>query len=227
MSSSKLIRRGGLAALVGGILGISLSPFYALAYFATEDGAGSLEVPWVAAWAGAVRPILEPFLTFAPPEMVYLTYGKLLSFVFLGWLAGLLALHVRQAASAGWLEKWGFRVAFAAALLGTLGSIGAYWVGSFWWGAVDFSFLAFMVPALLLFNVGFPLFGAGTLRAKVAPRLGAWLLTVGGFPGIFLLTFLTGQITPGLLLLNLAWVTLGYALFSEADASARRPARVA
>ncbi len=227
MSSSKLIRRGGLAALVGGILGISLSPFYALAYFATEDGAESLEAPWVAAWAGAVRPILEPFLTFAPPETVYLTYGKLLSFVFLGWLAGLLALHVRQAASAGRLEKWGFRVALAAALLGTLGSIGVYWVGTFWWGAVDFSFLAFMVPALLLFNVGFPLFGAGTLRAKVAPRLGAWLLTVGGFPGIFLLTFLTGQITPGLLLLNLAWVTLGYALFSEAGASARRPARVA
>ena len=86
-------------------MGILLSPFYALAYFATEDGASSLEAPWVAAWAGAIRPILEPLLTFAPPEDVYLTYGKLLSFVFLGWLAGLLALHTRQAASAGRLRS--------------------------------------------------------------------------------------------------------------------------
>jgi hypothetical protein len=227
MSTSNLIRWGSLAAMLGGIVGILYSPFYALAYFATEDGASSLEAPWVAAWAGVLRPILEPFLTFAPPEDVYLTYGKFFSFMIIGWLAGTLALHTRQAASAGRLEKWGFRVAFAGTVLGTLGSIGVDWIGSVWWGAVDFSFLAFMVPALLLFNVGFPLFGAGTLRAKAAPRLGAWLLTVGGFPGIFLLTFLTGQLTLGLLLLNLAWVVLGYALFSEASAAAKRPARVA
>ena len=227
MAPTTLIRWGGLTAMVGGALGILCSPFYALAYFATENGAASLEAPWVAAWAGAVRPVLEPFLTFAPPEDVYLTYGKLLTFVFLGWMAGLLALHARQTVSAGRLEKWGFRVALTGAVLGTLGSIGVYWIGSVWWGAVNFSFLAFMVPALLLFNIGFPLFGAGTLRARVAPRLGAWLLAVGGFPGIFLLIFLAGQITPGLVLINLAWVLLGYALFSEASASARRPARVA
>ena len=227
MSSSNWIRRGGLAAMVGGILGILCSPFYALAYFATEDGAESLEAPWVAAWAGALRPILEPFLTFAPPEDVYLTYGKLLTFVFLGWMAGVLALHARQSASAGRLAKWGFRVALAGNVLGTLGSIGAYWIGTVWWGAVNISFLAFLVPALLLFTVGFALFGAGTLRAKVAPRLGAWLLAVGGFPGIFLMTLLLGNLGIGLLLLNLAWVVLGYALFSEASASTRRPARVA
>ncbi len=60
----------------------------------------------------------------------------------------------------------------------------------------------------------------------MVPRLGTWLLTVGGFPGIFLLTFLTGQLTLSLVLLNLAWVVLGYTLFSEASASAKRPARV-
>jgi hypothetical protein len=227
MSSSNWSRWGGLTALVGGIVGILYSPFYALAYFATEDGAASLEAPWVAAWAGAVRPILEPFLTFAPPEVVYLTYGKFFSLMILGWLAGLLALHARQAASAGRLEKWGFGVALAGIVLGTLGSIGAYWVGSIWGGVVNFFFFAFLVPALLLFNVGFPLFGVGTLRARVAPRLGTWLLTVGGFPGIFLLTFLTGQLTLGLLLLNFAWVALGYALFSDAGALAKRPVRVA
>lgn len=227
MASTTLIRWGGLSAMVGGAVGILYSPFYALAYFATEDGAASLQAPWVAAWAGAIRPLLEPFLTFAQPEVVYLTYGKFFSLMILGWLAGLIALHTRQAASAGRLEKWGFRVACAGTALGTLGGIGVYWFGSIWWGIVDFFFLAFMVPALLLFNIGFPLFGAGALRAKVAPRLGAWLLTVGGFPGIFLLTMLTGQLTLGLLLLNLAWVVVGYALFSEASASVKHPASVA
>ncbi len=225
MSSLKSIHRGGLAAAVGGILGILISPFYALAYFATRDGAESLSAPWVAAWAGALRPVLEPFLTFASPETVYLTYGKLLTFVFLGWLAGLLALHGRQAASSGRLEKWGFRVALTGIVLGVIGSVGVYWVGAFSWGVVDFFFLAFMVPALVLFNAGFPLFGAGTLRAKVASRHGGWLLTVGGFPGIFLLTFLTGQIAPGLLMLNLAWVVIGYSLYSEKAAPVRQPLR--
>nr|MBA2715280.1 hypothetical protein [Rubrobacteraceae bacterium] len=112
MSLSNRTRWGGLAALMGGILGIMYSPLYALAYFATEDGASSLDAPWVAVWAAAARPILEPFLTFAPPDTVYLTYGKVGLFMVLGWMAGTLALHARQAASAGRLEKWGFRVVF-------------------------------------------------------------------------------------------------------------------
>ena len=218
------IRRGGLAAMLGGIVGILYAPLYALAYFATEDGAESLEAPWVAAWAGAVRSALEPLLTFAQPEAVYLTYGKLFSFMVLGWMAGLLALHARQAASAGRLGRWGFRLAFAGTVLGTLGGIGAYWIGSVWRGAADFSFVAFLVPMLLLVGVGFPLFGIGTLRAKAASRPGAWLLIVGGLPGMILLNILLGQLTLALLPINLAWVVLGYALFSEKAVPARQAA---
>lgn len=224
MNSSNLARRGGLAAMVGGIVGIAYSPFYALAYFATEDGASSPEAPWVAAWAGVLRPVLEPLLTFASPEVVYLAYGKFFSLVVLGWMAGLLALHARQAASAGRLEKWGFRVAFAGGVMGFLGSIGAYWIGSVWWGVVNVSFLAFMVPALLLFGTGFPLFGIGTLRAKTAPRAGAWLLVAGGLPGMVLLVIALGQLTLALLPINVAWVILGHALFAEASAPEKRPA---
>lgn len=88
--------------------------------------------------------------------------------------------------------------------MGAIGSIGAYWVGTFAEAAINFSSLAFLVPALLLFNIGFPLFGAGTIRAKMAPWPGAWLLAAGGFPGIPLLTVLTGQLTLALVLLNLA-----------------------
>ena len=134
--------------MVGAGLGIVSSPFYAVAYFATKDGAESLEAPWVAAWSGAFRTLFEPLLTFAPPEDVYLTYGKAFVFMFLGWLAGTMALHALQASHAGRLEKWGFRVAVAGSVLGTIGSIGAYWIGSIWWGVVNVSFLTFMVPAL-------------------------------------------------------------------------------
>jgi hypothetical protein len=224
MQSSLLERWGGLAALVGGILGIVYAPFYALAYFATEDGASSLESGFASAWAGALRPVLEPFLEFAAPNTVYLTYGKAMTFVVLGWMAGLLLLHARQSAPGHRLERWGFRVAFTGASLAFLGSIGAYWIATFWWGVLDVVFFAFMIPALLLIGVGFPLLGIGTWRAGVAPRLGAALLIVGGLPGIIALSALFGQPTMGLLLINLGWIVLGYWLHARATEPAMEPA---
>ncbi len=47
---------------------------------------------------------------------------------------------------------------------------------------------------------------------------------VGGLPGMILLNIVLGQLTLALVLLNLAWVVLGYALFPEKAASARQPA---
>lgn len=224
MRSQEWRRLGGLAALVGGVVGILYAPFYALAYFETPDGAESLEAPWVAAWVGVVRPALEPLLTFAPPETVYLTYGKCFSVMVLGWMAGLLALHARNAASAGGLEKWGYRVALAGTVWGTIGGIGGYWVGTYWWGILDFVFVAFMAPALLMFGIGFPLFGIGTLGARAAPKSGAWLLIVGGLPGMIALNIALGQLTLALLPINLAWIVLGYSLISEKNVPAGQPA---
>ncbi|MGH3087848.1 MAG: hypothetical protein ACRDSJ_11095, partial [Rubrobacteraceae bacterium] len=186
--------------------------------------AESLEAPWVAARAGVLGPVLEPLLTFASPEVVYLTYGKFFSLMVFGWMAGLLALHARQAENAGRMEKWGFRVAFAGTVLGTIGGIGAYWIGSVWWGAVGISFGAFLAPMLILVGVGFPLFGIGTLKAKAAPKLGAWLLVVGGLPGMIALDIVLGQLSLALLPINIAWIVLGFSLFSERVAPAHQPA---
>jgi hypothetical protein len=209
MSTSNRIRWSGLASLLGGLLGIVYFPFHATAYFATADGAETLASPWIAAWSGTFRRLAGSSLTFAPPDVVYTTYGKVSPFVLLGFLAGLLALHRWQAARAGRLERWGFRVALVGNVMGILGALGEYYTG-----ALDFSFLALSLPGLLLYTIGATLFGIGTLRTQVAPRVGAWLLIAGGFPGVFVLTVVLGHFSAGLLLLDIAWVVLGAALWS-------------
>jgi peptidoglycan/LPS O-acetylase OafA/YrhL len=70
------------------------------------------------------------------------------------------------------------------------------------------------------------LFGIGTLRAGMVPRLGAWLLTLGGFPGIVLMTVLVGHLSGGLPLLDFAWVVLGYALWTQRGGPAVSSPRV-
>ena len=127
MSRSNLIRWGGLAALVGSVIGILYFPFHATAYFATQDGAAALDAPWVALWAEPFTRVLDPLLTFAPAHEVYTTFGKILVLVVLGFLAGVLALHSRQIARAGRLEKWGFRVLLLGTVLGTVGAFGEYY----------------------------------------------------------------------------------------------------
>src|SRR5262245_1249305 len=136
MSTSHRTRWSGLAALLGGLLGIVYFPFHAAAYFATADGAQTLASPWIAAWSGTFRSLAGSFLTFASPDVVYATYGKVMLFVLLGFLMGLLALHRWQAARAGLLERWGFRIALVGNILGILGVLGEYYIG-----ALDFSFL--------------------------------------------------------------------------------------
>jgi hypothetical protein len=125
-TSSNLIRRGGLAAMLGGILGILIPPFFSVGWFATKGGAESLEHPLVAVWSEPFARIFSPLLTFAPPDVAYLTYGKIFLFEILGFLFGLLALHARQAPRAGGLEKWGFRLALVGSVLLIVGGLGFY-----------------------------------------------------------------------------------------------------
>jgi hypothetical protein len=221
MSSSNLIRWGGLVALVGSVIGILYFPFHSAAYLATRGGADSLAAPWVAAWYEPFTRVFDPLLTFASLHDVYTTFGKVYILVLLGFLAGVLALHSRQGAHAGRLEKWGFRVVLVGSVLSTGGAFGEYYTPY-----LDSSFLALSAPGLLLMMFGSPLFGIGTLRARMTPRLGGWLLTIGGFPGIILMTLLVGHLSGGLLLLDFAWLVLGYALWTQRGAPAVRSPRV-
>jgi len=202
------VRSAGLAAMAGGALGLLNAPLYSLAYFATDDGAPSAESASVQAWAEPARELLAPLLSFASPDTVYLTYGKLFLFVWIGMLAGLVGLHARHAGHAGRLERWGFRTSLVGLLLLVIGAFGAYWLE-----LVETSFAAFLVPGLVLLTFGATLFGLGTWRADVAPRAGAALLIVGGFPGTFLISELA-TLGGGLVLLYLAWLVLGHSLWT-------------
>jgi hypothetical protein len=209
------VRLMGLAAMVGGALGVLVSPFYSLAYFASSDGASDGEGNAAQqAWAEPARDFLEPLLTFASADVVRVTYGKLWLLVWMGMLAGLVALHARHAGKGGRLERWGFRTSFAGLLLLVTGAFG-FWLEF----ALDFA--AFLVfPGLLLVVLGSPIFGLGTWRAGVAPRIGALLLVVGG-PALLVISEIA-TLGGGLVLVYLAWVVLGHALWSESAVVASR-----
>jgi hypothetical protein len=172
--SPEQVRLAGLAAMVAGALGVLVSPLYSLAYFATDDGAADSTRPGVQAWAEPARDLLEPLLTFASADVVRITYGKLWLFVWMGMLVGLIGLHARHTGRGGRLERWGFRASFAGLLFLVIGAFG-FWLEF----ALDFAaFLLF--PGLALLALGSPIFGLGTWRAGVVPRIGALLLVVGG-----------------------------------------------
>lgn len=198
--------------MIGGLLGIVYFPFHAVAFFATSTEPESW---WVIAWSDAFRDLAAPLFAFASPEEVHTTYARLAVFVLMGFTVGLVALHSRQAAMGGGVELWGYRFTLAG-MVALIASV----IADFWLGGFDWVFLVLEVPALLLLTVGSPLFGLGTVRARVAPRLGAWLLATGAFPGMFLLIFATGHLSGGLLMLDLAWVVLGYALWHRRSAAA-------
>jgi len=201
------VRWAGLAAMVGGALGLAFAPLYSLAYFASSDGAADANSPWVRALADPARNLLDPLLSFASADVVRETYFKLFLFIVVGVLVGVVGLHARQAHAGGRLEQWGFRVSFVGLLLLSIGALIGYWPP-----LLGFIFVAFIVPGLLLLVVGSVLFGLGTWRAGVAPRLGAGLLIVGG-PAVLLISEVA-TLGGGLDVIYLAWVVLGQSLWS-------------
>src|SRR5918994_4908691 len=186
MPSSNLIRWGGLAAMLGSLIGLVLAPINTSAYALSENGAGQTPP-----WEPALGALLGPLFAFASPEAVYASYGKLYLLVFSGFLLGLVALRARRRGHAGRLEHWGYRLCLAGFALNLMGNIGDYWYrGGVGESEVDaLGYLLGTVLGLLLLVAGSALLGIGLLRAGTPPHLGAWLLVLA-LPGIALLTLL-------------------------------------
>ena len=194
MKSSNLIRWSGLAALVGGVLLVVFEVLNAVFFPGEQSG----EIMTTSAWF--IVQILS-----------------LLGLVFI--ILGLVGLYARQAEQAGSLGLVAFVVAFG----GTFMLFGLLWGEPFLGPMLAEEapevlelepsglLAAGAILTLVLFALGWLLFGWASLRAGVLPR-GAGLLLMVGALFFFVLTLLELPLSTVVLALALAWA--GYALWA-------------
>jgi hypothetical protein len=99
-------------------LGLAAGQLHALSRFATADGKADLDLPLTRAWAEPAADALRPLLTWANPDLVYLTYGKIWLPVFAAFT--LCAYVVRRRRQPAGFEKWAWRIALPAYVWATL-----------------------------------------------------------------------------------------------------------
>lgn len=197
MSSSNLIRWGGLAAIVSGVSSVT-GDLLGLAVD-LESAESALTTPYI---------------------LVFLLY--LLGTVLL--LLGLVGLYASQSEAAGVLGLVGFLVAFVGTALFS-GAIWfeLFITPSLATEApelaeAELGFAGFILSFLLVV-IGWLLFGVATLRARVYPRWAAILLIVGA-----VISFIPIPLSGIALSVAVAW--LGFILFTGRGASVEQPTRV-
>lgn len=196
MDVSALIRRGGLAAMVGGAL------------FLLAD-----------AWT-----LVEEYIIGGPErlsEQAATTSWAFVSIMFLAGgillLLGLVALYARQVEESGALGLVGFLLAFVLMAM----VVGAMWTFTFVAPTAAVEAPAFLdnenpagplmvgfMLSFMLFPLGWLVFGIATYRAGVFPKFAGGLLAVGALVAFAPLPAVTA-------VLDISLVWLGYSLFSE------------
>lgn len=194
MSTLNLIRWSGLAALVGGVLGVVLD----VVEFALIGGQPESVAAATSAW-------------------IIINALWILLFVLIS--LGLVGAYVRQAEQAGTLGLIGFLGAFT----GTAMMSGAIWSAAFiapWlaeaapelMGAEPSGVIVVgVVLTVVLLGLGWLLFGLASLQARVLPRGVAMLLMIGAVLGS-VLEFLELPFSGAVIGAAVAW--MGYALWS-------------
>jgi hypothetical protein len=127
-------------------------------------------------------------------------------------VVGLVALHVLQHEEYGRIGRAGFYTAIVSSLAQVLG------VAVLLAGSTALVWLVYPVGSFGAF-VGFVLYGAATLQAKVLPR---WY----GIALILSVPVTIGLLPYGFLWFGLVWLVLGYVLWRQRAASVGRPRRV-
>lgn len=181
MDSEKTQRQIGRFAWVMAWVGLVMGQLHALSRFATPDGREDLESPLVAAWAEPATELLAPLLTWASPEVVYVTYGKVWLPVFAAFtLCGYVVYRRRQPTG---VERWAWRFALTGYTIACVGVLLDYWTQ--WTGNYNGSGLeatlfsvAWMVsiPGLLLTLLGSTALGVALLVNRFRPTPPAVLL---------------------------------------------------
>lgn len=199
--SSILVRLSGLAAILGGVLGIVLTPILTYLWATYSDTYGY--------YGRAYFPV---FL------------GCLLG------LAGLYTLRRAgmgtQDASRPDTERWVFGLTLVGLVVSLVGDILEYWGGTPGEEFTTTQMQGFSVEilGLLLILFGSVAFGLIYRQDNVLPRFLPWLLIAAG-PGGLILSFAH---TPSgtMFLYCCAWVALGYLLLTGKVASAEQPVRI-
>ncbi|MBA3474687.1 MAG: hypothetical protein H0T57_15950 [Rubrobacter sp.] len=186
MSSSDLIRWGGLAAMLSGVAFIVL-----------------MVIP-------------EP-----PPGSFFYVLGSLVFIAaLLLLLVGLAGFHALQKGNYGRIGRAGFYTVIVGASAQLVAQVGLAL------GSTALEFLDFV--GLLVVMVGFVLYGAATLQARVLPRwCGVGFIV--GLPVWLIISVVLGDEYGGALggiLFGVLWLALGYTLWSRSSTAVERPARV-
>lgn len=207
MSSERLIRWSGLAALVGGVLLIAFDILSAALY----PGEQGSEVMLEGSWFGL----------------------QIIGLVAIAVLAlGLVGMYAYQAEKAGTLGL----IAFVAAFFGIFMLFGLLWGEPFLGSMIakeapevlDLEpsgvLAAGVIVSYVLFSLGMLLFGLATLQANLLPRVSAYLLMVGAVL-FFILSLL--ELPFWTVFLGVAFAWMGYALWSGAGMATSSVARAA
>ena len=160
------------------------------------------------------------------PVMSNLGGHIVLGLAGLATLPALVGVLVRDARRSGRLGRAGYALSFVGV---TVFSVGNLAEGVF---AVEFGVVLFGV-GLMILTVGVVVLGLVVRRAKVLPVWAVWPLVVGwaaflpvaNSPVVFgFAFFVLSLLAAGML--GVGWVTVGYAFWSERNASAQQPAGV-
>ena len=153
-----------------------------------RTGSSDLDVATTRFWAEPAGDFLSPLLTWADPDLVYVTYGKWWLFALgVVAVAGFMVMRVRAPYG---VELWGWRITLLGYVLLALGA------GAFYWGqwnsynVLEDIGLWIDVPGALLSLVGSTVLGIALLRRGAKPRLAAVLLLLA-LPALFGITMVT------------------------------------
>src|SRR5918995_511784 len=156
----------------------------------------------------------------SPGSFLYILNSLVFIVAVLLILVGLAGFHALQKRNYGRIGRAGFYTIIVAASVQIVAQVGLML------GSTAVGFLDFL--GLLGLMVGFVLYGAATLQARVLPRwCGVGFIV--GLPVWWVLSVILGNEYGGSLggmLFALLWLALGYVLWSRREALAEQPSRV-
>ena len=209
----------GLAALLGGILCLLLTPVQASIWSGSDS-------PPVVLAAGPLLDLADRIHGSFGPRFgldEYYFYGRMFFLVYLAAIAGLVGLHALQSGGGPGERVW-FRVVLAGLVVALAGDIVAYWGGSGDISESPVQGMGFTIEMLgiLAMLIGSLFYGRVTLRGDAVPDWVACLLMVAG-PAAVPVVFLTNYIPHGAVLpFSLAMAIVGYFLLTRDVGSHRR-----